>query len=80
MILLRDGGHYGYRGDEWYFKFLDLAFTDEQRIYFDKLYADQPVSISSTVSLNYVKRLTNPKISCHQFSVLVKSSRLYVFV
>ena len=40
---------------------LDLAFTDEQRIYLDKLYADQPVSIMPTVSLNYVKRLTNPE-------------------
>ncbi len=61
MILVRDGGHYGYRGDEWYFKFLELAFTDKQRIYFDKLYDNQPVDLTSTVSLNYIKRLTNPE-------------------
>ena len=61
MILLRDGGHYGYRGDQWYFKFLELAFSDTQQIIFNQLYENQPVNLTSTASLAYVKRLTQPE-------------------
>lgn len=61
MILLKDGGHYGYRGNEWFFKFLALAFGDKRKLIFDDLYINQDVKLENSDSpMHHIRRLTEP--------------------
>lgn len=60
MILLKDGGHYGYRGNEWFFKFLDLAFGSKRSDLFDELYKGLEDRLQKPKdSISYVRRLTS---------------------